>query len=88
MDAVTITSAIRVTFSIGNLVLGTVPGQGIVTPTTVANALVANTSNNPETVAVNLLVLLQSLDSNGDPEDGITLTPAIRAAPSRRTRST
>jgi para-nitrobenzyl esterase len=69
-----------VTFSIGNLVLGTVPGQGVVTPMTVANALVANTSNNPETVAVNLLVLLQSLDANGDPDDGITFTPAIRDA--------
>jgi hypothetical protein len=69
-----------VTFSIGNLVLGVVPAQGVVTPMTVANALVANTSNNPETVAVNLLVLLQSLDANGNPEDGISLTPAIRAA--------
>lgn len=69
-----------VTFSLGNLVLGTVPGQGVVTPMTVANALVANTSTNPETVAVNLLVLLQSLDSNGNPEDGISFTQAIRDA--------
>ena len=69
-----------VTFSIGNLVLGTVPAQGVVTPMTVASALVANTGNNPETVAVNLLVLLQSLDSNGNPDDGITFTAAIRDA--------
>jgi len=69
-----------VTFSIGNLVLGTVPGQGVVTPMTVANALVASTNTDPGTVAVNLLVLLQSLDSNGNPDDGITFTPAIRDA--------
>ena len=69
-----------VTFSIGNLVLGTVTGQGVVTPMTVASALVANSSANAETVAVNLLVLLQSLDANGNPEDGITFTAAIRDA--------
>lgn len=69
-----------VTFSLGDLVLGTVPGQGVVTPMTVANALVANTSTDPETVAVNLLVLLQSLDSNGNPDDGISFTQAIRDA--------
>lgn len=69
-----------VTFSIGNLVLGTVPGQGVVTPMTVASALVANTSTNPETVAVNLLVLLQSLDANGNPDDGISVTAEIRDA--------
>ncbi|HEY0686363.1 MAG TPA: hypothetical protein VGD45_28760 [Steroidobacter sp.] len=69
-----------VTFSIGNLVIGAVPGQGIVTPMTVASALVANTSNNAETVAENLLMLLQSLDSNGNPDDGITFTQAIRDA--------
>lgn len=69
-----------VTFSIGNLVIGSVPAQGIVTPMTVASALVADTGNDAETVAENLLMLLQSLDANGDPNDGITFTPAIRDA--------
>ena len=69
-----------VTFSIGNLVIGSVPGQGIVTPMTVASALVANTSNNAATVAENLLMLLQSLDANGNPDDGITFTQQIRDA--------
>lgn len=69
-----------VTFSIGELVLGTVPAQGVVTPMTVAEALAEDTDLDAETVAVNLLMLLQSLDSNGDPEDGITFTAAIREA--------
>ncbi|MBM0103295.1 hypothetical protein JM946_01000 [Steroidobacter sp. S1-65] len=69
-----------VTFALGNLVIGSVPAQGIVTPMTVANALVANTGNNAATVAENLLMLLQSLDANGDPSDGITFTQEIRNA--------
>jgi hypothetical protein len=69
-----------VTFSVGDLVLGTVVAQGVVTPMTVAAALVENTSTSAETVAVNLLMLLQSLDSNGNPADGISFTAEIRAA--------
>jgi hypothetical protein len=69
-----------VTFSIGDLVLGTVAGQELVTPTTVATAIAAGSGSTPETVTVNLLVLLQSLDVDGDPENGITLTTAITNA--------
>lgn len=69
-----------VTFSIGNLVLGTVTGQELVTPATVATAIAAGSGSTLETVTVNLLVLLQSLDADGDPENGITLTPAITNA--------
>lgn len=70
-----------VTFSIGGLTLGTVVGQGVVTPVTVAQAIAANSSGaDAETIAVNLLVLLQSLDANGDPDDGIAFTTEIREA--------
>jgi hypothetical protein len=69
-----------VTFSIGNLVLGTVTGQELVTPATVATAAAAGSGVTAETVTVNVLVLLQSLDADGDPENGITLTPAITNA--------
>lgn len=69
-----------VTFSLGELTLGTVEAQGVVTPMTIARALTADDAAATETVAVNLLVLLQSLDSNGDPEDGITFTTEIREA--------
>ncbi len=69
-----------VTFSVGNLVLGTVPAQGIVTPVTVASALAANSSTDAETIALNVAVLLQSLDANGNPDDGITLSTDIREA--------
>ena len=69
-----------VTFSIGELQLGTVVAQGLVTPVTVAQALAANSAANAETVAINLLVLLQSLDADGDPENGIAFTTEIRDA--------
>jgi hypothetical protein len=69
-----------VTFSIGDLVLGTVPGQDVVTPVTVATAIAAETDADTATVAVNLLMLLQSLDANGDPNDGISFTDEIREA--------
>lgn len=68
-----------VTFSIGGLELGTVVAQGVVTPKTVAQAVTAN-GGDADTVAVNLLVLLQSLDADGNPENGITFTDAIRSA--------
>lgn len=66
-----------VTFSIGNLQLGTVTAQGVVTPMTVAAVLAANASTDAETIAANVAVLLQSLDANGDPSDGITVAPAV-----------
>ena len=69
-----------VTFSIGGLQLGTVVAQGVVTPVTVAQALTSNTTTSAETVAINLLVLLQSLDADGDPDNGITFTAGIRDA--------
>lgn len=70
-----------VTFSLGDLVLGTVAAQSVVTPVTVAQALVAaNPGADAETVAVNLLVFLQSLDVDGNPENGLTFNAALAEA--------
>lgn len=61
-----------VTFRIGNIDLGTVTASGTVTPIDLA----AGNANR----VTNLLVLLQSLDSDGDPSTRITITPAARTA--------
>lgn len=69
-----------VTFSIGALELGTVTAQGVVTPMTVATALSANASVDAATIAANVAVLLQSLDDDGNPDNGITVTKSVRDA--------
>lgn len=61
-----------VTFTLGGLTLGTVPATGIVTPTELAGG-----NNNK---LLNLLVVLQSLDSDGNPTNGITIPPAAASA--------
>jgi hypothetical protein len=68
----------NVTFYLGAVELGQVAARGVVTPQTVAEAVVAVTPNvDVNTVRDNLLVFLQSLDADGDPNNGITITPAI-----------
>ena len=71
----------QVTFALGSVTLGTVNGAGIVTPETVAKAVVAaNPAADESRVRDNLLVFLQSLDADGNPDNGITITPAIADA--------
>lgn len=62
-----------VTFSIGNIILGSVPGAAIVTPVELSGSV---TPTDP--AALNLIVLLQSLDDNLDPDDGIVITATTR----------
>lgn len=64
-----------VEFRIGGISLGTVEATGTVTPLELAgnDAAAANK-------VVNLLVLLQSLDADGNPENGITITETARTA--------
>lgn len=64
-----------VTFKIGNITLGTVTATGTVTPLDLAAA-----ATNKENVATNLLVLLQSLDADGNPSNGITINDATKTA--------
>ena len=62
-----------VSFYIGNIYLGKALATGILTPIEITDSAV------PETIeSVNLLVLLQSLDSDGDPDNGITITEKMR----------
>jgi hypothetical protein len=57
-----------VTFSIGAVELPPVTAGGVVTPVTLAGA---TDISDPQ--ATNIAILLQSLDDNGDPSDGITI---------------
>lgn len=61
-----------VTFTLGTLTLGTVPATGIVTPTELAGG--------NDSKLLNLLVILQSLDLDGNPTNGITIPPAAASA--------
>ena len=61
-----------VTFTLGTLTLGAVPATGVVTPI----ALAAGSENRLQ----NLLVLLQSLDADGVPDNGISIAAAAAAA--------
>ncbi|WP_084889195.1 hypothetical protein [Vibrio sp. qd031] len=66
-----------VEFSIGNIVFQSVPAKTVLTPLDLAN-------NRDEQSAVvsNILRLLQSLDGDGDPTNGITITGAAKEAAS------
>jgi hypothetical protein len=64
-----------VTFKIGAITLGTVTATGTVTPLDLAAA-----ATNKENVATNLLVLLQSLDADGDASNGIAINDATKSA--------
>lgn len=66
-----------VTFFIGDLVFPTVPATGLVTPLTLANS-----SDPLDPQVINIIRLLQSLDSDGDPANGITIPSGASAAAS------
>lgn len=57
-----------VTFSIGDLVLGSGLGQALITPADITASSAAE---------LNLARFLQSIDDDGDPDNGITITPAV-----------
>ncbi len=61
-----------ITFTLGTLALGSAPAAGVVSPIDIAGG-----SANKLT---NLLVLLQSLDSDGNPGNGINITAPCAAA--------
>ena len=75
-----------VTFSVGNLILGTLSGEvtreftdpqkTIVTPRLLAENA-AGTPEEQEDATAKIAITLQSLDVDGDPTNGITITPAI-----------
>lgn len=61
-----------VEFKLGELTLGKIIGTPLVTPIDLAEG--------DDDKLMNLLVLLQSLDADGDPENGITITEEAAAA--------
>lgn len=62
----------KIEFKLGGLALGNIPGSQIVTPIELANG--------SDTKLQNLLVLLQSLDSDSNPTNGITISSETAAA--------
>lgn len=65
-----------VSFSIGQIALGTVPGRPVVTPVDIVGGATDETDQR----VVNICRLLQSLDLDGDPSNGIHINDAIRQA--------
>lgn len=65
----------NVTFSIGGITLPAALGQPLMTPV----QLVANAIDQSNATVTNVARLLQTLDDDDDPLNGITITPAVRA---------
>lgn len=65
----------NVRFSLGSIVFPEVPGRRNLTPMSLYD-----TDDATETAVVNTLRLLQSLDSDEDPENGITILPDVSNA--------
>lgn len=64
-----------VTFFIGDLELPPTPAIGVITPLNLAG-----TTNVTDPEVVNIIRLLQTLDEDGDPTNGITITEAAKQA--------
>jgi hypothetical protein len=65
-----------VTFSIGAIVLGAAPASGVVTPL----SLVPDATSADDVKVNNIVRLLLSLDSDGDPDNGISISSDITTA--------
>jgi len=63
-----------VTFSVGDTVLGEVKGGAVITPVELAG-----TKNTADRRVINISRLLQSLDQDGDPANGISISPTTRS---------
>jgi len=64
-----------ITFSIGGIVIGVVEGASLITPVELTGSI-----DPTDDLATNVLVLLQSLDSDADHSNGITISAATRTA--------
>jgi len=65
----------QVQFRVGEIVIGTTPGALVVTPVELVSA--AKDQNDP--TVVNIARFLQTLDDDGNPSNGITITAAVAA---------
>ncbi|MBN1381845.1 MAG: carboxylesterase family protein [Deltaproteobacteria bacterium] len=66
----------------GGIFLGEAPGQPVVTPVEVAGA-----ADVTDQAVINIARLLQTLDADGDNNNGIQITPAINAVVASKTRN-
>lgn len=66
-----------VTFRIGQLTLGSSKGSAVISPRNLA----------PETGATNVARVLQTLDEDGDPTNGITISAEVRSKAAKATTS-
>jgi para-nitrobenzyl esterase len=73
----------RITFSIGNLALGAADGATVVTPLSATSGATAATDQRVS----NKLILLQTLDADGDLNNGIQISAAIRTVVSAQAAS-
>jgi len=64
-----------VTFFIGDLELPPVTASGVVTPLDIADS-----QNTSDTTVVNIIRLLQTLDEDGDPDNGISITDTAKSS--------
>ena len=62
----------EVTFTVGETVLGKVKGGDLITPVELAG-----TNNTADRRVINISRLLQSLDQDGDPLNGISISPTL-----------
>ncbi|WP_339721380.1 DsbA family protein [uncultured Paraglaciecola sp.] len=65
----------EVTFSLGGIVIGSATGAAILSPL----SLVADAADETDPTVVNIAAFLQTLDDDGDPENGITITSTQQA---------
>lgn len=65
-----------VTFSIGNIVIGSVAGQAVITPVN----LVAGATDTTDAQVINIAQFLLTIDEDLNSSNGIQITPAMRAA--------
>jgi hypothetical protein len=65
-----------VTFSVGGIVLGSAPATGVVTPLSLVPAAIDETDQK----VTNIVRLLLTIDSDGNPDNGITISREVAAA--------
>jgi hypothetical protein len=65
----------QVSFTLGNMTLGSTSGKSVVTPIDLVPG-----GSSGSTEVLNLVRFLLMLDTDGDPDNGITISPAIQSA--------
>jgi hypothetical protein len=73
-------------FSFGGITVGTAAGQAIVTPRTIAASITSLPSGiSVADIALNIAILLQSFDEDGNPDNGITISAVTATAAANTT---